>query len=116
MSHPLVGNIHHNRRAEGVYVGRKDGSQFHYGNPFTHKKGTLANIIVGSREEAIVAFRDWLEGKAYQEVEPKRRQWILDHLAELKGKRLLCFCAPQACHGDILAEMADKHESPQVQD
>ena len=26
---------------------------------------------------------------------------------ELKGKVLGCWCAPQSCHGDVLAELAD---------
>ena len=26
---------------------------------------------------------------------------------ELKGKRLCCWCKPEACHGDVLAEQAD---------
>jgi hypothetical protein len=26
---------------------------------------------------------------------------------ELKGKTLGCWCKPEACHGDILAELAD---------
>ena len=31
-------------------------------------------------------------------------------LAELKGKRLGCFCHPQPCHGDVLAELADRED------
>jgi hypothetical protein len=27
---------------------------------------------------------------------------------ELKGKRLGCWCKPLPCHGDLLAELADK--------
>jgi hypothetical protein len=26
---------------------------------------------------------------------------------ELKGKRLVCWCAPELCHGDTLAAIAD---------
>lgn len=26
---------------------------------------------------------------------------------ELRGKTLACWCAPEPCHGDILAELAD---------
>ena len=48
------------------------------------------------------------------EVIKKHRQWILTCPAllksiqeELKGKRLGCYCKPQSCHGDILAELAN---------
>jgi len=28
---------------------------------------------------------------------------------ELKGKTLGCWCKPYQCHGDVLAELADKN-------
>lgn len=97
--------VHCKKAAYDVYIGRGQGSIF--GNPFTHKEGTQAQVVVGSREEAVQAFRDWLAGTAYQDVEPERRQAILDAIPTLKGKVLGCWCAPLACHGDVLAEMAN---------
>lgn len=83
-----------------VYIGR--GSLF--GNPFTHRKGTLAPVIVGSREEAIEAYRLWLttdlEVPGWQK--PTREQVI-----SLRGKTLACWCSPKACHGDVLLELAE---------
>jgi hypothetical protein len=29
-------------------------------------------------------------------------------LHELVGKRLCCYCAPSPCHGDVLAELANR--------
>jgi hypothetical protein len=97
--------VHCQRAHYDVYIGRGKGSIF--GNPFTHKQGTQAAVVVGSRAEAIQAFRDWLAGVAYQEIEPERRQAILDAITTLKGKVLGCWCAPLACHGDVLAELAN---------
>ncbi|MFZ2361902.1 MAG: DUF4326 domain-containing protein [Anaerolineae bacterium] len=97
--------VHCQRAHYDVYVGRGNGSIF--GNPFTHKQGTQAAVAVGSRDEAIQAFRDWLAGVAYQEIEPERRQAILDAIPTLKRKVLGCWCAPLACHGDVLAELAN---------
>lgn len=120
MSHPLVGNIYKEGRNGGVYIGRERTGIHHYGNPFTHnKQGTLAQIVTPTREMAIAAFKDWLEGTDWHSVEPERRKWILEHLKDLKGKRLICFCAPQACHGDILAEKAaveSSHGNAEVTD
>ena len=76
-----------------VYIGR--GSK--WGNPFTHKQGTKAKFVVGSRDEAVAAFREWIL------TQPQ----LLADLHELKGKTLACFCAPKACHGHVLAELAD---------
>ncbi len=79
-----------------VYIGR--GSK--WGNPYTHKSHpTKAEYIVGTREEAIQAYRDYIttgEGKH-----------LLKDLYELKSKVLGCFCRPLSCHGDVLAELAD---------
>ncbi len=35
------------------------------------------------------------------------RPELLKALGELRGKRLGCYCAPAACHGGILAALAD---------
>jgi hypothetical protein len=102
----VVVNIHHYRAGEwasdrwDVLIGR--GSL--YGNPFSHLKNTRAAVQVDTREEAIEAFRLWmtsdLEIPGWQK--PTRRQVIA-----LRGKRLGCYCAPKACHGDVLLELAE---------
>jgi hypothetical protein len=83
------------RESFDVYIGRGRGSI--WGNPFSHQEGTLAKFKVSTREEAISKYREWI----------KTQPQILSRLGELKGKRLGCFCKPLACHGDVLAEMAD---------
>lgn len=35
------------------------------------------------------------------------RPELLEALAELEGKRLACWCAPRACHGDVLVELLE---------
>lgn len=89
-----------------IYVGRKSQGM-HYGNPFSHQSGTLAIVVVASVAEAISAYEDWLDGLAYQEIEPERRLWILEHLSELKNQTLGCFCAPKPCHADVLLRKAN---------
>lgn len=32
--------------------------------------------------------------------------WVREHLPELRGKRLGCWCAPQRCHGETLSALA----------
>lgn len=76
-----------------VYIGR--GSK--WGNPFSHKKGTSAEFVVASREEAIERYRGYLAN----------RPELVEALHELKGKTLGCFCKPAGCHGDVLAELAE---------
>lgn len=76
-----------------IYIGRPSK----WGNPFSHLPSTLAQFKVNSRAEAVERFREWIQ------TQPE----LLADLHELKGKRLGCFCKPQSCHGDILAELAD---------
>ena len=55
-------------------------------------------------------FELWLkDGTSFNcpDATEPRRQWILSNIAALKGKKLGCFCAPQRCHGDVLARLAD---------
>jgi hypothetical protein len=91
-----------------VYIGRpSDGTPMHYGNPFTYKEGTKALINVGGRRNALEACDQWLDGTAWEDVEPERRRWILATLPRLRGKRLGCFCVPAACHGDLYVRRLD---------
>jgi DNA polymerase I-like protein with 3'-5' exonuclease and polymerase domains len=59
-----------------------------WGNPF--------HIGVdGNRAEVIDKYRRWIT----------HNKKLLACLSELDGKRLGCFCKPEDCHGDVLAEL-----------
>lgn len=74
-----------------VYIGR--GSV--WGNPYVIGKD-------GTREEVIAKFKvAFLDQLAKGEI--SREQ-----LESLQGKKLGCFCKPQACHGDVIKEEVDK--------
>ena len=40
-------------------------------------------------------------------LEPANVDEALAALPELRGKDLVCWCAPEACHGDVLLELAN---------
>jgi hypothetical protein len=88
-----VVNKHH-KVPYDIYIGR--GSK--WGNPFSHMDNTKAEFKVNSREEAIDSFKEWI----------LTQPTLLEKLPELKGKTLCCFCKPKSCHGDVLAELANK--------
>jgi hypothetical protein len=71
-----------------VYIGRPSK----WGNPFKIGKD-------GSREEVIQKYRQWILDN---------RTLIAQLATELKGKTLGCWCKPNTCHGDVLAELADQ--------
>jgi len=92
--------VHFKKHPYDVYIGRPSK----WGNPFSHKDGTLAEFKMATREEAIAAYRKWItEGEGMH---------LLDDLHELKGKVLGCWCKPLACHGDVLAELAQHANDP----
>ena len=59
-----------------------------WGNPFQVGRN-------GSRERVIQMY----------EVHIRRRPDLLAALPELAGKRLGCYCKPEACHGDVLVKL-----------
>lgn len=81
-----------------VYIGRPSK----WGNPFSHKEGTLAKYRVDSREEAIAKHRQWIDW-----ILEKDKDALTRLQKELKGKHLVCWCSPAACHGDYLLELAN---------
>lgn len=81
-----------------IYIGRKSP----FGNPYTHMQGpTLAEHVVGSREEAIAEYKKYFLKRV--EEDPEFRAKVMT----LKDKVLGCFCKPLACHGDVIAEWLD---------
>lgn len=82
--------------ADAIYIGRPSK----WGNPW------VVNVH-GSREQVIRWYRDWLW---LDRAAPNgdRPPSIADIRKELHGKNLVCFCAPLACHGDVLLEIANK--------
>ena len=82
---------------DAIYVGRPTK----WGNIFTHLKlpHSSGTIRVSSREIAIRNFRQLLDMRGHA----GRMQ--IKH--ELKGKDLVCWCAPKPCHADVLLEIAN---------
>lgn len=80
-----------------VYVGRPSK----WGNRYTHSfEGTLAEVQVPTREDAVRAYERWI----------LEQPQLLADLHELRGKDLVCWCAPKPCHGDVLLRLANNDE------
>lgn len=85
--------VHCKREPYDVYIGRPS----RWGNPFSHKPGTLAEHRVATVEEAIERFREYILS------DPE----LMAQIPFLAGKVLGCWCKPGPCHGDVLAELAE---------
>jgi hypothetical protein len=79
--------VHCKRERYEVYIGRPSK----WGNPFQIGRD-------GTRARVIARYREYLMG---------RPDLLAAIVPELRGKTLACWCAPLACHGDVLAELAD---------
>jgi hypothetical protein len=53
----------------------------------------------GTREEVIAKHREWIRTQPH----------LMAVLGELRGRDLLCWCSPLACHGDNLVELVREH-------
>ena len=91
--------VHCKKSPYDVYIGRPSK----WGNPFSHiKKGTLAQYVVATRDDAVKAYEEWITNGDGQH--------LLQDLHELKGKTLGCWCAPKACHGDVLVKLIENRK------
>lgn len=101
------------RKPDGAIVVARPGR---WGNPFK----PLACMDAGFADNpddahrvCVEAYRDWLSGNPWAAgASPEweqRRSDILDHLDELRGHDLACWCPPSApCHADVLLEIANR--------
>jgi len=68
------------------------------------RPGIWGNLFIigqdGSRTDVVAKYKAWIL------LQPD----LLARLPELKGKTLGCWCAPQACHGDVLVDLANAKE------
>ena len=78
------------KQAGDVYIGRPGP----WGNPFALRKES-------ERNEVVRRYRTWLAAQV------RSGEITRSALAALAQKTLVCWCAPKACHGDVLAKAAE---------
>lgn len=93
---PVLVNIKYDKNYD-IYIGRPGI----WGNPYSHKDGTLAKYKVATVNEAVEKYREYLLSNEY----------LMSQLHTLKGKVLGCWCLPRKpkiveyyCHGQIIIE------------
>jgi len=74
---------------DAVYVGRPS----EWGNPYKVEPG-----IGNTRELVIEAYREWIMNQPELLEAAKQK---------LRGRDLVCWCAPLPCHADVLLELAN---------
>jgi hypothetical protein len=82
-----VGQVGRRAAPDRVYVGRPSK----WGNPF----------VIGRTERAarvIAKYRAWIV----------RQPALMAALHELRGKHLVCWCAPERCHAEVLIKLPNR--------
>lgn len=96
MSEPKVWNKRQKGIPEGaVYVGRPTK----FGNPFSHLAVSKAEFRVETREQAVEEYERWLIAQP---------ELVALVRAKLRGRDLVCWCAPQRCHAEVLIKVANQ--------
>ena len=65
---------------------------------------SVSDRIDGDRAAVIAKYETWL----------RRQHHLLRALDELRGRNLLCFCAPKVCHGDLLLRLANASREERI--
>lgn len=85
MKRPTV--VHCKKSPYDIYIGRPSK----WGNPFQLGRD-------GTRAQVIGYYKQWI----------KNQPALMASLHELEGKVLGCWCSPNACHGDVLADLVEE--------
>lgn len=90
--------------AQTVYIGRPGrGEPGPFGNPIIiGRRCRICGATHLTRALTLPCFEAW--ARARMDLEPEYREAVQG----LRGKVLLCFCAPGPCHGEVLARLAEE--------
>jgi hypothetical protein len=90
-----------------VYIGRAGhGQDGYFGNPHPVNRMCPICHVIHQRGEAIAEFKKDFYRRIMCDTE------YLKRVVALKDCVLGCFCAPNACHGDVIKEWLDNLPSP----
>ena len=100
--HITVVNRYKNMDGDGVFIGRPSP----LGNPFSHQENaSIYCTKVATREEAVARYAEWLDEKIVsRDPDVIRELNRLLWMAREGPIKLVCYCAPKSCHGDVIRE------------
>ena len=108
----MITVLHYNRQGKkdpsGIYfyIGR-------YNRRYNLIASNLANPYYigehGTRTEVVEKYKIWIiDAYKRKGIVTNEINWLIDLHKQNKNIFLLCWCAPQACHGDVLKDMVEK--------
>lgn len=92
-----------------VYIGHQMGPKM-WGGGYYLPRSDWRNPYNRAYRDGHITVREAI-GLFHYDLVLKRAD-LVARLPELRGKTLACWCKPQACHGDVLARLADVLVAP----
>lgn len=97
--------------SNNIYIGRKgivfvEGKRFPTKDSMWHNPYKITEQM--NRNDVLAMYKVYIEKKINSDEKINGKTY-LEHLLLLRGKNLGCWCAPEACHGDILIELINKY-------
>jgi len=97
--------VHCKKEPYDIYIGR--GSK--WGNPWRMGRSMSRDAVIAEYKTWLLQWKKWKEEIIINDPSGNySNRWIIEHLKELRGKTLGCFCKPMPCHGDILVELCQQ--------
>lgn len=98
---PRVLNVQRDRIPKGAMLVDRTTP---WGNPFVLRGEDSREFVVFEYEGWL---RWWLAAGKDIHYGARSNRWVVEHIDALKGKDLVCHCAPKRCHADILLRLAN---------
>ena len=103
----VVNKKTHKPTSNDVYIGRPSI----WGNPFVIGKDGSRNQVINKYKilmDTRLGKEYWRSPEHAVDVRGRTAEDWLKLLLALDGKNLVCYCAPQACHGDVLEALIEE--------
>lgn len=81
-----------------VYIGRPSS----WGNPHIIFRNGSRDEVCDKHEAWL---RQWIDHKKEIIIKGMSNKWMIEHLGELEGEIIGCYCTPKRCHGDTLVKI-----------
>lgn len=106
----VVNKSKHKPTPDDFYIGR--GSVM--GNPYHSKESNHPHALykVDTVEKAIEGYKKYLEYSYFNDATiNKFIKELIDRELDDQNTNLVCYCAPNKCHGDIIKKFVDDYVS-----
>lgn len=98
---------------ERITLSRARGWRMPEGARKVDRTGPNGNPFPGPQSVAVECHRRWLAGEGPDEIRcgarTFSRSWVLEHIGDLVGRDLACWCKTGPCHAETLLALAAAH-------